>query len=211
MRSLIKIVITGILLADGVIALFAAYKLFRVHVFGARTYGILMAGIALHLGFLAAAVQELAPPRDAEFGIYLLISLVMLAVGIWPAAAQVMFSRRMFFATHMIALIDDVLPDGLVVSEFKTGKIIFVNRKLEAISGYDRTELIGESVDLLVPQESKLKHMMNRQDYYREPVNRPMGSGSFALRKKGGDLTQVAISLGSDGSGYVMAAVREQG
>lgn len=77
-------------------------------------------------------------------------------------------------------------PNAMVMVN-QEGKIVLVNSETEKLFGYNRDELIGRSVELLVPEPSRQSHPGFRQGFYAEPRARPMGAGRdlFGLRKDG--------------------------
>lgn len=99
-------------------------------------------------------------------------------------------------------LSDDVLqqvlakgPDGLLLCE-ANGTILFVNDALCRLTGYEPEQLIGQSVDVLVPDHIRSRHGRLRADYDQDPRPRPMGRGLAltALRADGREFS-VEISL----------------
>jgi PAS domain S-box-containing protein len=69
----------------------------------------------------------------------------------------------------------DAAPDGVVVDE--AGTIVFVNPMVEQLFGYAREELLGESVDRLLPTDVQMTHAAHRAAYVERPRARAMGSG----------------------------------
>ncbi len=113
------------------------------------------------------------------------------------------------------ALIDAVVeaaPDAIVVTD-ETGRIVFVNRQTELLFGYERGELTGQAVEILVPDDLRDPHRTERARYEREPVPRPMGIGMVLVGKRSDGATfPVEISLSPLGLGdetFVIAAVRD--
>lgn len=106
----------------------------------------------------------------------------------------------------------EAAPDGIVVVD-DSGTILLANRKAEALFGWSRNELLGRSLETLVPHRARAGHPGHRSGYMRDPRNRPMGSGLelTALRADGSEFP-VDISLSplvTDVGTYVSAAVRD--
>lgn len=85
-------------------------------------------------------------------------------------------------------------PNGVVVID-SDGKIALLNAQIKAMFGYSRDELIGRSLEVLIPERFRGAHSELRQRYSRVPEARPMGVGRdlFALRKDG---SEFAIEVG---------------
>ncbi len=102
--------------------------------------------------------------------------------------------------------------EGLVVTD-QRGSIIAVNRALLEMFGYEREELLGKGVDVLVPSSERASHDKHRDGYMKKPSPRTMGKGRDLMgEKKGGDLFPVEISLNHfevDGQRCAMALVSD--
>ena len=86
-------------------------------------------------------------------------------------------------------------PSGVLVVD-AIGAIVRVNREVERQFGYTRGELVGRSVDLLVPEHLRAAHATFREDFVHAPVARPMGEGRELFgRRKDGTLFPVEIGL----------------
>src|SRR5439155_26453914 len=70
----------------------------------------------------------------------------------------------------------EAAPDAMVIAD-RSGRIQLVNQQTEALFGYRREELIGQPVELLVPERFRPQHLGHRAAYGRHPQTRPMGSG----------------------------------
>lgn len=77
-------------------------------------------------------------------------------------------------------------PDAIIGVDPR-GTILEVNAQVETFFGYNRSELIGEPVEILVPERLRDKHPKYRDDYQHAARTRPMGVGLelFGLRKNG--------------------------
>src|SRR5947208_2560787 len=76
------------------------------------------------------------------------------------------------------------------------GKIALVNGQAERLFGYRREELVGQPVEVLVPEEVQGPHVRHRDRYLASPVQRPMGAGlELYGRRRDGSRFPVEISL----------------
>jgi two-component system sensor histidine kinase/response regulator len=93
-----------------------------------------------------------------------------------------------------LSLVIEALPAAKVVVDH-AGRIALVNSHLERLLGYERSELIGEPVEKLVPAHLRATHAPMRDAYLTAPVTRVMGEGRdlFALRKDG---KQIPVEIG---------------
>ena len=103
-------------------------------------------------------------------------------------------------------------PDGILVVD-AGGRIVDVNREGERLFGYARTELEGQSIEILIPQEARDRHVGHRSRYVADAARRPMGVGLelTALRKDGSQFP-VEISLNQvegEGGAFTIATVRD--
>ncbi len=104
----------------------------------------------------------------------------------------------------------EVSPHGLVLAD-PAGNILLVNRQACEILGYPEAELLGQSVDLLLPVRLRAGHVSQRAEYLRAPATRQMGAGRElqALRKDGREIV-VEVGLApvlQDGQTYVIASI----
>lgn len=85
-------------------------------------------------------------------------------------------------------LIVEAAPNAMVMID-SAGDIVLVNAQAERIFGYSRVELLGESVEVLVPDRFRGAHPAMRVAFFSEPRARPMGVGRdlFARRKDGSE------------------------
>ncbi|HAS12604.1 MAG TPA: PAS domain-containing sensor histidine kinase, partial [Acidimicrobiaceae bacterium] len=106
----------------------------------------------------------------------------------------------------------EAAPDAMVVVD-DTGTIHFVNAQTEALFGYERDELVGQAVEILVPEEHRGGHPGHRRGYFTEPRTRPMGQDlELTARRKDGSVFPVEISLSSietERGRLVSAAIRD--
>jgi protein-histidine pros-kinase len=106
----------------------------------------------------------------------------------------------------------DAMPDAIVVID-TVGKIVDLNVQAIGMFGYSRAELLGEQVEVLVPEKVRDGHVGERNSYVQRPRVRAMGAGKklFARHEEGHEF-QVEISLApfqSPEGLLVVAAIRK--
>ena len=100
-------------------------------------------------------------------------------------------------------------PDAIVIAD-AAGIIAIVNHQAEALFGYDRSELIGQSIELLLPERLREVHVHHRAKYAFTPRTRPMRSGYTlqARRKDGSEFpTEVSLSPLQTENGLLITSV----
>ena len=97
-------------------------------------------------------------------------------------------------AEERLRLVVESAPNAILAVN-REGLIEMVNSQAEKFFGYDRAELIGLSVDALVPEQSRGIHLSQRLSYLKEIETRPMGIGRdlYAVRKDG---TEFPVEIG---------------
>lgn len=106
----------------------------------------------------------------------------------------------------------EATPDAMVIADAH-GTIQLVNTQVERIFGHTRAELLGRSVEMLMPATLRNKHREHVKHYNRVPELRMMGHGRelVATRKDGTEFgVEIALSpVNVDGSMFTFAAVRD--
>jgi len=95
----------------------------------------------------------------------------------------------------------EAAPDGMVCVD-RNGRIVLVNAQTERLFGYGRDELIGQPVEILVPDQVRGLHPAHRAGYATDPRSRPMGADmELAGRRCDGTTFPVEVSLAALGAG----------
>src|SRR5688572_26149020 len=79
-------------------------------------------------------------------------------------------------------------PNAMVMIN-EEGLIEMVNAQAERVFGFAREEMLGESIEMLVPVRFRSQHPGMRRSFFRAPASRPMGAGRdlYGLRKDGSE------------------------
>jgi PAS domain S-box-containing protein len=98
-------------------------------------------------------------------------------------------------ATEQFRLALEAAPAGMLMVD-DAGKIVLVNAQTEQLFGYSRAELLGNSVELLVPERMREPHAPLRGGFCKTPSSRPMGGGRDLYgRRKDGSEVPLEIAL----------------
>ncbi|MFO0745125.1 MAG: PAS domain S-box protein [Myxococcota bacterium] len=107
-----------------------------------------------------------------------------------------MFSDKSAPSSDLYRQLVDGVPDAVVAVDSK-GVIVLVNRQVESTFGYLRAELVGQPVEVLLPERFRERHHGHRASFAAAPTVRSMGSGLLlTARRKDGSEVPVEISLG---------------
>jgi len=103
----------------------------------------------------------------------------------------------------------EAAPDAIMQVDAE-GRIILLNRVTEDMFGYTRDELLGQPVEVLIPQELHARHAQHRTHYRHHPMTRTMGSGLAleGIRKDGSRFpVEISLSPSSSAEGFRVTAI----
>jgi protein-histidine pros-kinase len=116
------------------------------------------------------------------------------------------------FADQRLRDLIEAMPDAIVMAD-PGGLIVFANSQAEQVFRYQRAELVGQPVEILLPERYRLAHVGHRGGFFAHPRARAMGAGlELHGRRKDGEEFPVEISLSpiaTDAGTMVMSAVRD--
>src|SRR5579872_6923100 len=106
----------------------------------------------------------------------------------------------------------DTLPDAIVAVD-RGGTIVQANSQAQELFGYDRGELIGQKVEMLVPDRYRHQHNHDRQNFVQTPKTRRMGADLdlYGKRRNGSEFpVEISLSPVSTVNGtFVLSAIRD--
>jgi PAS domain S-box-containing protein len=128
-----------------------------------------------------------------EFPVEVGLNPIQIGDELFVLSAIVDISERKH-AEEMFRLAVEACPNGMVMID-RTGKIIMINTEIERLFGYARGELVGRTVDILVPERLRQQHVQHRWEFAMRPESRRMGANRdlFGLRKDG---TEFPVEVG---------------
>ena len=161
---------------------------------------------------MGAGLELFGVKKDgSEFSIEISLSPLPIEDGVFVSAAIRDITERKKAEMKFRNLLESA-PDAMVIVN-QEGKIQLVNAQTEKLFQYHRNELIGKTVEILIPPKFKSRHPKHRQRFFHNPKVRGMGTGLelFAVKKNGEEFpVEISLSpLETEEGRWVSAAIRD--
>ncbi len=146
---------------------------------------------AQSLGWLVA--DNAITHKPASKPLLDILALYSLTIGSLLAQKQIEAALRT--SEEKFRRLMEGAPEAIVISD-KNGTIVIVNDQAEKLTGYQRSELIGQTIEILVVDHLRDQHEQNRMDFKEVPHARALGAvPEVSVRRKDGTTFQAEIAL----------------
>ena len=173
---------------------------------------------------LLEMIRDLSPAQKSmiKLSVPLILSSVFLTIIIgtllWYAMRKLALTpmeREISIreqAERKFRLLLESAPDALIYAD-KNGKIVMMNAQTELLFGYNRNELEGKDIEILMPARFRDKHKEFREKFLLGPAARPMGLHHelYAITKKGREFpADISLSpIETEEGLFILSAVRD--
>ncbi len=180
----------------------------------------ILAGFPIMVGLSRLVFIEAGLRGDALWVLAIMVGSVLIGVCVFFVSQREQrlliekeaLSKARAEAEARYRLVLEAAPDALIIVG-ADGRITMANAQADELFGYRRQKLVGSSVEDLLPERFRGKHIRHRGDFFAHPTVRPMGVGLdlWGLRRDGTEFP-VAIRLSplhTGGKLRVLAAIRD--
>ncbi len=163
----------------------------------------------------AAALYLFLPPLfspdlNQREAVSLLLFIFLASINVTIVALLDAAVEHIMAQVQNVRVLIESAPNGIVVVD-KQGTIKLVNTSTEKLFGYNRHELLGRNVEVLVPDQQVDTHQNVRDSFQQHPEARVMGAGRDmnGRRKDGSEFTlEIGLNpVGRNGNNAVLATV----
>jgi protein-histidine pros-kinase len=91
----------------------------------------------------------------------------------------------------------DAAPNAIIEVD-EGGRIMMLDGMTEKLFGYERAELIGQTIELLIPEQYREYHVHHRRTYLAQPITRAMGAPAMCSKARRASMRQPLIRDGND-------------
>ncbi|MGA9981075.1 MAG: PAS domain S-box protein [Candidatus Sulfotelmatobacter sp.] len=106
----------------------------------------------------------------------------------------------------------EALPDAVIAVD-RDGTIVQANSQAQELFGYERDQLIGQKVEMLVPESYRRQHHQHRENFAQTPKTRRMGAelDLYGRRRNGSEFPlEISLSpISTDKGTLVLSAIRD--
>jgi PAS domain S-box-containing protein len=178
--------------------------------FGGFWPGVVATAASTALAWFAFIPPEYSFAVSTPALVSLLLFILIAGINVALVALLNSAVERVIAQEQDVRVLVESAPNGIVVVDDR-GIIRTVNRSTERLFGYERLELLGKNVEMLVPQPRSALHEVERRSFQKRPEPRAMGAGSdLSGRRKDGSEFPVEIGLNPvsrNGDSAVLATV----
>lgn len=138
-------------------------------------------------------------PREGGGTQHLLLQLVFQCIIVLLTMIAVIYIKKIYGSLEndqqQVKALFDNATEGIILTN-QRGEIVLINPAALQLFGYQKEEMLGKAIEMLIPGRFQHKHTDYREGFYKKPGNRRMGHGrDLFARTKSGDEFPVEVSL----------------
>lgn len=114
-------------------------------------------------------------------------------------------------SSNVLSMVLDRTTDGILLADH-SGTIVYANKPLLDLFGYDADDLVGEPIEVLMPEDLRRQHRDHVGQYVDSPKHRPMGRDDLDIEGRHADGSRIPVDIQLNalpGSSFVVATVRD--